>query len=288
MSEEKETTTSSESTSSTEIAASTEDVTSPEPAVSATPNPFAEQIAVIQKLMPGMAKDLEKIKSYTAEVLHETEEKPINQIGQVIAALTPKKAIKLLVKTLKIEGNGGLPIYNGTRRRTLGGIYFFLAQRWVDPKYRAVIWPELFPGHATINWADRIPLIKEAVKEVGQANIPRLILIGRPGKVIEKGKVVLTTMQPKPQPKSVPKGLPVLPEEPTTPYILYIGSKQWRKVKDSLGNKEDELIVEGYPAFNPQLKAITVFAIKTSTKLIEESRRTKQRTEAAPVVAAAS
>jgi len=285
MSEEVEPTTSSESSSSTEIAASTEDVSSTEPTVSDTPNPFDEQIATIQKLMPGMAKELEKITSYTAEILQETEEKPINQIRQVIATLTAKKVIKLLVKTLKIEGSGGMPVYNGSRRRTLGGIFFFLAQRWVDPKYRIIIWPEMFPTHATINWADRIPLIKEAVKEVGQANIPRLILIGRPGKVIEKGKVVLTTMQPKPQPKSLPKGLPMLPEEPTTPYILYIGSKQWRKVKDSLSNKNDELIVEGYPAFNPQLKAITVFAIKTSTKLIEESRRAKQRMEVPAVTA---
>jgi hypothetical protein len=266
-----------EPTLPSEIATSVEVVTSPESDL------FAAQIAAIRQISKELAKDPQKVKTYTAEILQETEEKPISQIEQIIATINSKKAIKLLIKTLNIEGNGGLVTYNGARRRTLGGIYFFLAQRWVEPKYRPQIWPELFPGQASINWADRIPLIKEAVKEVGQANIPRLILIGRPGKVIEKGKVVLTTMQPKPQPKSLPKGLPMLPEEPTTPYILYIGSKQWRKVKDSLSNKEDELIVEGYPAFNPQLKAITVFALKTTTKLMEESRRTKQKTEAPSV-----
>ncbi len=280
MSEEVQTIASTEPTNSPEIAVSPEMAASPEP------HPFAAQIEAIHQLSKDMAKNPAKVKAYIVEILNETEEKPISQIEQIIENINPKKALKLLIKTLKIEGDGGLQTYNGSRRRTLGGIYFFLAQRWVEPKYRPVIWPELFPGHATINWADRIPLIKEAVKEVGLANIPRLILIGRPGKVIEKGKVVLTTMQPKPQPKSLPKGLPMLPEEPTTPYILYIGSKQWRKVKDSLVSKEDELIVEGYPAFNPQLKAITVFALKTSTKLLEEARRTKQRVEKPAAVTA--
>lgn len=245
-------------------------------------SPFAAQIAEILQLRDTLDEDPAQTKAYIARALNETDEKPLAQLDQIIEAVGTKKALKMLVKAFRVEANGGMMIYNNTRRRTIGGVYFFLAQRWIKPQLRPIIWPELFPGHAMITWPERIDLIKDALKDIGQANIPRLILMGRPGKVIEKGKVVLTTMNPKPQPKTMPRGLPAIPEDPATPYILYVGAKQWRKVKDALNNKEDELIVEGYPAFNPQLKAMTVFATKTTTRQLEEARRVKQRADMTP------
>ena len=77
----------------------------------------------------------------------------------------------------------------------------------------------------------------------------KMILIGRPGRVIEKGEVVITSIKSSSVP-SLPKGLPQPPDDSTT-YIVYIALKQWRKVRESIQkNPDDKLIIEGYPALD--------------------------------------
>jgi len=242
-------------------------------------HPFAAQIAAIQQRLNEINTNPVPLHLYVAEVLQETEPSAIREIRRLIKAITPPNALKFLIKTLKTEADGGLLAHDMSRRRTMGGVYFYLTRSWLKPASPPPVEPKISapppPPPAPFIWADRIPIIQEAVQETGQANVPKLTLMGRPGKIIEKGNVVLTTLLPKPQPKDLPKGVPHLPAEPTTPYILYINAKQWRKVKEALDNPADELIIEGYPAFSPQLKAITVFALNTTTKLLEQARRNK-------------
>jgi len=238
-------------------------------------HPFAAQIAAIQQLPDEIKTDPVKVPAYIADMLQETEPEPRAAIAHIVERMGIEGALQILVKTLTVEGDGGMLLYNKSRRRTVGGIYFVFFEYWGHkntPKPKKSPPPDSVP----FIWADRMPLIQNAAQEAGQASIPQLTLMGRPGKIIEKGNVVLTTLLPKPQPtKDLPKGLPTLPETPTTPYIVYIASRQWHKVKEALANPEDELIIQGYPAFSPQLKAITVFTLKATTKLQEQSRRTK-------------
>jgi hypothetical protein len=242
-------------------------------------HPFAAQIAAIQQLLDETNTHPVRLYLYIAEVLQETDPSAIREIRRLVKAITPPNALKLLIKTLKMEADGGVIVQDTSRRRTMGGVYFYFARHWLKRTSPTLVEPKISapptPPPTPFAWPNRMPLIQEAVKAAGQANIPKLTLMGRPDKIIEKGNVVLTTLQPKPQPKSLPKGVPRLPTEPATPYILYIAAKQWRKVKEALDNPADELIIEGYPAFNPQLKAITVFVLNTTTKLQEQARRTK-------------
>jgi len=233
------------------------------------------QLPFDPKTITTLAECCEKL----SVALDETGEKPLAQVELVVEALGIKKSVKLLRKSLQIEENGGMMVYNQSRRRTLGGIFFFLAQRWVKKDRRYKIWPEMYP-RKYIDWAERLPLVDSALTEIGEAGMPRITLIGRPGRIIEKGRVVLTSMQRKKVPSSWPRGLPPMPKN-EGPYIIYITAKQWRKVKRSLNNKKDELIVEGYPTFNSRLNAITVFSQRTTTKLLEQARREKQKMSAA-------
>jgi hypothetical protein len=210
-----------------------------------------------------------------ATILDETNEKPLFQITQIVEILGVRKSLKLLRKTLQISEDGGMMVYNQSRPRTVGGIYFFLAQRWVKDEFRCKIWPEMYHD-STFIWEDRLPLVDKALQNAGDADVPRIVLIGRPGRVIEKGNVVLTSMQRKQLPNSWPRGLPPMPDN-EGPYIIYITAKQWRKVKKALTNQKDQLIVEGYPTFNSKLNAITVFAQRTTTKDLEQARREKQK-----------
>ena len=85
----------------------------------------------------------------------------------------------------------------------------------------------------------RVADITELQQEQGGASTVKLTLIGRPGRVSNKGTFMLTTMQSSKVP-ALPKGLPV-PAQASTTYAVYIAQKQWRKVEEALRNPEDIL-----------------------------------------------
>ncbi len=82
------------------------------------------------------------------------------------------------------------------------------------------------------------------------------------------------------KPPALPKGVPTMPTTPT-PYIVFVGGKQWRKVKDALNDPEDNLIIEGYLAYDRTTKAMTLYAQNcTSVKLQRAVREQQQATSA--------
>jgi hypothetical protein len=103
----------------------------------------------------------------------------------------------------------------------------------------------------------------------------KITLIGRPGSIVEKGSVVVTTMQNQKSP-ALPKALPALPSNPTI-YTVYIARKQWRKVADAIKDSEDQLIIEGYPVLDKDSQTVAVFAINTTTRNLQAARREAQR-----------
>lgn len=97
-------------------------------------------------------------------------------------------------------------------------------------------------------------------------------LVGRPGKVVQKGTVVVTALQNTHVP-TLPKGLPPLPEPPTT-FIICISLKQWRKLEPFLKeNEEDKLIVEGYPRLMPDGEGVYIICTMASTVMMQRVKR---------------
>ncbi len=70
-----------------------------------------------------------------------------------------------------------------------------------------------------------------------------------------------------------------MPTPPPTPtaYTVYIAPKQWHKVADALRNPDDILIIEGFPAYDPALEAIAVYATNVTTKLLQQAHRAAQQ-----------
>ena len=64
-----------------------------------------------------------------AEVLKETEERPLWQLRMVVKCLGSDKALELLTETEQIEQQGGMLVPDGSRRRTPGGVFFALARK---------------------------------------------------------------------------------------------------------------------------------------------------------------
>jgi hypothetical protein len=69
----------------------------------------------------------------------------------------------------------------------------------------------------------------------------KVTLIGRPAKTVERTDFTLLLMTHTGPLPSLPKGIPVPSTFPKTSYIVYVGGKQWRQVKEALVNVDDML-----------------------------------------------
>ncbi len=117
------------------------------------------------------------------------------------------------------------------------------------------------------------------MSEAGEATTVKLTVIGQPGKVVERGDVVLVAMRSEKVP-SLPKGVPA-PPAPHTDYMILVGMKQWRKVVEALAaDPADKVIMEGYPTVQPDFAGITVYATSATTTGIQAGKRAAQ--QAAP------
>lgn len=242
----------------------------------------------------------EEVAAMIAEILGETEEGACKSILHIIRSVGRTHARELLNITLQTEEHGGLMLPDGSRRRTPGGVFFYLAysigktkngkplqkpcntikkpkreqtaqspakpkKQFKSPLPKPVLQPEL-----VLTWDDRIAAVKEAMQEKGQATV-KITVIGRPGKIVDKGSCIVTVMESTKVPM-LPKGLPT-PTSVPTKYAVYIASKQWKKVEEAIKDPEDTLIVEGFPKTDPEVSAIAVFATNVTTKKLQMAKK---------------
>jgi hypothetical protein len=71
----------------------------------------------------------EETVSTIAKALGESDEIPLFQIAGVVRVLGEETAQKILVETQETEKNGGMMLPDGSRKRTPGGVFFFLARQ---------------------------------------------------------------------------------------------------------------------------------------------------------------
>lgn len=227
------------------------------------------------------AEDIQKHAQDFAEILKETDGKPIGQIAQLIEKCGLDFVQKLVEETEELEASEGVPTHDKKRRRTKGGVFFFLAKGRMDPKIRQEIFPnfgqhidgEIIPDG--IEWAERLEHIKQLTEEPGQINNLTVTLIGRPGKIHIEGGTVMTVIEQKqvkapPYPKGVP---PFESVETLTYYYVFMGLKHWQKVESSLEDETDMLIIEGTAVYDHELEGISILSTGTSTKLLERQKR---------------
>ncbi len=224
----------------------------------------------------GEATPITEAVNEIAQQIEETDPIALGQIGRIIEVAGEEAARDILAEALKVEAEGGLMIRNESRQRTLGGVFFFLARQHIPHKRHKHIWLRQKQQKApAFEWADRLKMISKILPKKGEAQTVKITLIGRPGRVVEKGNIVLTSMQSG-KPPSLPNALPSPPAKPTT-YIIFIAKKQWRKVAEAVKDPEDVLIIEGYPVFDKRLEAMAVFVQNTTTRSLQRAKRQGQR-----------
>jgi hypothetical protein len=266
---------------------------------------LGEMETVEPEEQPGLPNPVEVAHKIAAQ-LHETGQAQVQQIMAIVRALGSVQAWALMMDAIQLDAGEGMMVPDGSRRRTVGGIFFYLVYSKGEPlpgkklgrfpqwkaKSEQLAQPqaEQSPPQTSsvqeapkppqpaplppFTWQDRIAVIREAEKSKGTANV-KITVIGRPGKIVDKGQCVVIVMESTRIP-SLPKGLPTPPATPTK-YTVYIGSKQWKKVADAIRDPEDSLIIEGFPTIDEQIGTIAVFATNTSTKKLQAAQRGKQQ-----------
>jgi PHAX RNA-binding domain len=245
---------------------------------------------------PLSPEEIEGVARELAEQLGETQEQPVQQIRQIVELAGADFARDLYKATLETEEQGGLMLPDNSRRRTLGGVYFYLARMRLSDEHHKIIFPGYNrrktdapppPRLPAFIWDERVSLIETLMNESGGISSMKVTLVGRPGKIEARHEVIVTTMSDVIKVPTLPKGVPPPPTTPTL-YTVYIASKQWRKVEESLANPDDNLIVEGVCVYDPEIKGMAVFANNVQSKMMEIKRREEQKATTAGDAAVAS
>ncbi len=228
-----------------------------------------------------------------AAQLGETERIPQQTIWRCVRTLGPERAQAFVAQALEVETNGGLLVPDGSRKRTLGGIFFYLVRTQVSDEEAVAInimWrskhkrkklargegqaepstppPPQLPPFA---WDEAQPIIAELTTNIGEARTVKVTVIGRPAQVIERQGVIILALRSTKAP-TLPKGLPPLPATPTN-YMIFVQQKQWNKVREAMEQPDDALIVEGYPVHAPRFAGITVYATQVTTTTLHAAKR---------------
>ncbi|MEM6281776.1 MAG: phosphorylated adapter RNA export RNA-binding domain-containing protein [Chloroflexota bacterium] len=224
--------------------------------------------------------------------LNETTEKPLGQIQRIIEHCGIEFADFMVDNSLAIEEAGGMMTANGQRRRTLGGVFFFLVRHAVPLDLREVIFPppiwltrvEKPPSpYPPFDWEHRVEQLQSALEqEKGTIEEVNIQLKGRPGYVEKRdGVFILTMEQSIPDNQTFPRGVPQPPND-TTRYFVFAGEEQYDKnVSDKLKeNEKTQLYIDGVCYYDESLGGVAVYA--RSVKLMKKKKKKKKAAETPP------
>jgi len=218
------------------------------------------------------------------QIATELKERNHFLIQRVVTALGPERAQTFFEQTLAIEAGEGMLVRNEKRRRTPGGVFFYLVRKSLSNKEQREIWSQraktakqpasaLAAARPGLTWAAALALIPEAITSIGETKTVKLTIVGRPSKFAQQADCVVLAMKGK-EPPAMPKGLPTPPANSAITWVVFIVNKQWNAVKESIAkNADDNLIVEGYPIVDPKSNATVLLATSCKSVLQERAGR---------------
>lgn len=241
---------------------------------------------------PQIGSSIESAISAEAQRIATQLEEPLLWLVQnVINVLGEERAQELLQQTLAIEAEGGILTVSGERRRTPGGVYLKLLKEQASADEQERIFaggPKTKPRPAQeaaeaanppplgpLPWEEARPEISRLIKLPLERASVKITLVGRPSQVSKTKSCVVVAMKGS-RPPSLPKGLPPAPDGSDFSYAVFISLRHWAKVAPVMAQDKDErLLVEGYPIFDPK-RGITVI-LAQNVRTVNMSRRTESR-----------
>lgn len=212
------------------------------------------------------AEEKEALVQSIATQLNEIYPRPIQCIQRIIEFCGPQFAQDVLKETFEVEEQGGLFIPNRKRRRTVGGVFFYLVRQKITPELEQKIFdPEEHPY-----WH---PPSNSQILPDGEARLVEMTIKGR-AKLIEERKegVVVNLTHPMNILPNLPVGVPLPIKEPVV-YKVYMSRKHWQNIQKFLHVPEDEIIIEGIWGRDPEADGMALFAMNVTTRQWEWLKR---------------
>jgi len=232
-------------------------------------------------------EEIHEIANEIAEKLGETESNPIRQLRLIVELCGADFAKEVLDETLKIEADGGMKTQDEERRRTPGGVYFYLCKGKLTPELRTRIFPGFGENQRgkVMSWLERLehvkPLLEDAEKETGEVSFARIKIQGRIGHVEVFDDSVMMVMDYPLKQVPYPRGVPQPPFE-SLRYMVYMGEKAWTRIKEQLEKSpKDVVIIDGICVFDQELGVIGVLTMGATTKELDRRRQLRQAARAA-------
>ena len=230
---------------------------------------------------PAVAAEAQRIAAQIEEPL-------VWLLENVITVIGVERADALLQQTLETEAAGGLLTTTGDRRRTPGGVYLKFLKEQTTPEEQERIFaggpktkPQkeqdgvAHPGDplplGPLSWDEARVEISRLVKLPLEKASVKITLVGRPSQVSKTKSCVVVAMKGS-RPPSLPKGFPAAPDGSDFSYAVFSSLRHWAKVAPVMAQDKDErLLVEGYPIFDPK-RGITVI-LAQNVRTVNMSRR---------------
>jgi hypothetical protein len=225
-----------------------------------------------------------------ARIAAELDEPFVWLIQNIVREWGEARAEALLRQTQAIEAAGGMPTAGGDARRSAGGIYLRLVKDAAGAEELERIFagpkkprPEPREGPhpadplplSALTWDEARVEVSQIVQTPMEKASVKITLVGRPTQVSRTRSCVVVAMKGS-RPPSLPKGLPLAPDNSDFSYAVFIALKHWAKVAPLMANdKNERLLVEGYPIFDPKRGVTVILAQNVRTiNLVRRARST--------------
>lgn len=87
-------------------------------------------------------EELEETCFFITSHLNETKKPARTQIRKIVQVIGTDKALQFLKQAREVERAGGMLTMNGKKRRTIGGVFFYLVRTQTDEVTVTRIWPD--------------------------------------------------------------------------------------------------------------------------------------------------
>ncbi len=105
---------------------------------------IGEQRLAVSPAEPELSKDITARQRKTAAqivaALEEEDKTPVRQIEAIVRFCGGQFAQAILEEAMEIDAGEGLPTSDGSRRRTKGGVFFYLARYRMSPAVRKIVY----------------------------------------------------------------------------------------------------------------------------------------------------
>lgn len=191
---------------------------------------------------------------------------------------------KHLAEEAKVIFNGeGMLTLDGSRNRSLGGIFYALAKRKIPARLWRLLQP--FEYIENLKQSDEqtktnyLELLREANQlQHGEAAKVKIIIVGRPGKVQQADSFVSFVVESTKIPY-LPKGLPNV--QGPTKYLVMVAKKNWEKVEKAIEmNPKETLIIHGFSTLNAEFNGICVLANNVLTTEQQKANQEQNKPQA--------